>query len=278
MLLALLLSSLCPAPEAVQLKLAALRAPGSWAPQYQLEVGRVGESVLLTARDGGGALWLQRELPASAPCAELEDAAAVVLLAWEAQLAPGEVPVPEVKRAEPAPPPPAEPPSSPLGVRVNAGGQLWLSSAMPTWGATGSVELHGRWLGLEVGVLGQGRRELPVGTGTASWSRFSAWLGPTATAHVANEVDASLTLAFVGGAFQAVGTGFDTPKTVVDFDLGALAVAKVLLPGFWRLRPYVAVMGAWWARRHAVEASTPYAFVMLPFLEASPSVGLVFAP
>jgi len=269
-----LLLGICPAPEAVEHKLAALRAPGAAAPKYQLEVGRLGESVLLTARDGGGGLWLQRELPA-APCAELEDAAAVVLLAWEAQLAPGEVPVPEVKRSEPLT---EEAASPPLGVRVNAGGQLWLSSAMPTWGAAGAVELHGRWLGVEIGVLGQGRRELTLGTGRAAWSRFSAWVGPTASTRVANGVDASLTLALVGGAFQVTGIGFDTPHTVTDWDLGGLASAKVLLPGFWRFRPYVAVMGAWWARRHAVEASTPDAVKVLPFLEASPSVGLVFVP
>lgn len=274
MLLALLLT-FCPSPQAVELKLASLRAPGASAPKYQLEVGRLGESVLLTARDAGGALWLQRELPSTAPCAELEDAAAVVLLAWEGQLAPGEVPVPEVKRVDPLP---AEAGAFSLGIRVNAGGQLWLSSAMPTWGATGSVELHGSWLGLELGVLGQGRREVKLGEGRAAWSRFSVWLGPTATAHVANGVDASLSVGLVGGAFQVSGVGFDSPRTLTDFDLGALASAKVLLPGFWKMRPYVAVMGAWWARRHVVEASTPDAAVLLPFLEASPSMGLVFTP
>ncbi|MBL8950172.1 MAG: hypothetical protein JNK82_05310 [Myxococcaceae bacterium] len=278
MLLALLLT-LCPAPEAVEHKLSTLRGPNAAAPKYQLEVGTLGESVLLTARDLNGALWLQRELPASAPCGELEDAAAVVLLAWEAQLAPGEVPVPEVMRIEPVVVAPVEPePPAPLTVRVNAGGQVWLSSAMPTWGAAGSVEVHGRWLGFEVGVLGQGRRTVPLGPGSAVWSRASMWVGPMVTAQVARGVDASLTVGFVGGMFQATSAGFDVTTPVTDFDLGGLASAKVLLPGFWKLRPYVALMGAWWARRHLVESTSPEAARVLPFLEASPSVGLAFVP
>src|SRR5205823_4258505 len=95
----------CPAPDAVEQKLQALRGPGVVAPRYTLEVGRSGEAVLLTARDEAGALRVQRELPASAPCSELEDAAAVVLLAWEAELKPAEVPVPLVEAPPPLPDP-----------------------------------------------------------------------------------------------------------------------------------------------------------------------------
>ena len=269
---------LCPAPDAVELKLQALRSPGAMAPRYTLEVAKSGESVLLTARDVKGALRVQRELPGAAPCAELEEAAAVVLLAWEAELQPGEVPVPDVPVVEQvlAPPPPTQPFA--LGVRVNAAGQAWLSSASPTWGATGSVELHGRWLGIELAVTGQGRRELQLSTGRALWSRFSVSLGPVATLHVAGGLDVSLGAALIGGPFWVTGLGFDETRSVLDWDLGASAQVKVMLPALWKVRPFIAVGGVLWMRRHLVEAKTPDATKVIPYLEASPTLGLVFTP
>lgn len=276
--LALAALPLCPAPDAVETKLQALRSPGAAAPKYTLEVAENGASVLLTARDVKGALWVQRELPAAAPCAELEEAAAIVLLAWEAQLQPGEVPVPDLPVVEQAtaPPPPAEPFAP--GVRVNAAGQVWLSSASPTWGATGSVELHGRWLGVELAVTGQGRRELALATGRALWSRFSVSLGPVATLHLLDGLDVSLGAALIGGPFWVTGLGFDEPRSVLDWDLGASAQVKVMLPKVWKLRPFIAVGGVLWLRRHLVEAKTPDATKVIPYLEASPTLGLVFTP
>ena len=267
----------CPAPGAVELKLASLRAPGAAAPRYRLEVGRTGSTVLLTARDADGALWVQRELPSAAPCAELEDAAAVVLLAWEAQLQPGDVPIPEVSRPLPAPAPAPER-ALELGVRVSAAGQAWLSSASPTWGAWGAVELRGRWLGVELGVMGQGQRSLALSTGSAQWSRFSVSLGGTFSAQVLDGVDVGLGVAVVGGPFWVTGVGFDDPKSVLDFDVGATATAKLLLPSLWKLRPFIAVGGTVWFRRHVAEAKTPDRAVVIPFLEASPTLGLVFTP
>lgn len=270
----------CPAPAAVESKLAALRAPGAVAPRYTLEVDRTDTAVRLTARDVDGGLWLQRELPSAAPCAELEDAAAVVLLAWEAQLPPADVPIPDVPVVE-APLPAPEPAPAPLelGVRVSAAGQVWLSTASPTWGATGAVELRlGRWAGLELGVMGQGQRELPLSTGRAVWSRFSVFLGPTFSTQVLDGVDVGASVALVGGPFWVTGVGFQTGNTVLDWDLGAAVQAKVLMPALWKVRPYIAVGGTLWMRRHLVEARTPDAQRVIPFVEASPTLGLVFTP
>jgi hypothetical protein len=267
----------CPAPDAVETKLQALRSPGAAAPRYTLEVVKTGASLLLSARDLNGGLWVQRELPAAAPCAELEDAAAVVLLAWEAQLMPGEVPVPDVPVVEQGVEAPHAEPAS-VAVRVSAAGQAWLSSASPAWGATGAVELHGRWLGVELSVMGQGRRELPLSTGRAMWSRFSVSVGPVATVRVLEGLDVSFGAALIGGPFWVTGRGFDQDASVLDWDLGASAQVKVLLPSFWKLRPYVAAGGVLWARRHIVEARTPDAARVIPFLEASPTLGLVFTP
>lgn len=270
-----LISGQCPAPAAIQQKLSALRGADVSGPRYQVEVGRSGEYVLVTARDAQGRLYVQRELPVGAPCGELEDAAAVVLLTWEAQLAPGDVPVPEVHAAV-EPTPVIEPLS--LDARVHAGAQLWLSSAAPTWGATGSVELHGRWLGVELAVSGQGRRFVGLGEGVAVWSRFSVSVGPVATLQVIDGLDVWLGAALVGGPFWVSGGGFDTRYSLFDWDFGLSAAAKVLLPGFWKLRPFVGAGGLFWLRRHVVEARTPDAARVVPFLEASPMVGLVFTP
>lgn len=269
----------CPAAAAVEQKLAALRAPGASAPKYALEVGRSADAVLLTARDDSGALWLQRELPASAPCAELEDAAAAMLLAWEAQLEPGRVPEPVVApvaaKLEAAAP--AAPPLS-LAVRVSAQAEMWLSTADPTWGAQGSVELHGRWLGVELSVLGQGQRTLALGLGRATWSRFTVALGPTVTVSPSERFAFSLGVGAAMGPMWVRGAGFDTAKALVDWDAGALFQARALLPGFWKLRPFVGATALWWLRRHLVEATNPDAAKVLPFFEATPTLGVVLTP
>ena len=91
-------------------------------------------------------------------------------------------------------------------------------------------------------------------------------------------VHVSLTASLVAGPFWVSGGGFDKPYALTDWDLGAALSVKVLLPGFWKLRPFVGCGGTWWMRRHVVEARTPDAARVLPFLEASPMAGLVFTP
>src|SRR5207244_1912286 len=147
-----------------------------------------------------------------------EDAAAVVLLAWEAELKPAEVPVPLVEAPPPLPEPGASSPS--LEVRANAGAQLWLSAADPTWGAAGAIEVHGRRFGVALSVSGQGRRDLVLGTGHATWSRFSVALGPAASFHVVDGVDLSAGVSLAVGPFWVTGSGFDKPYSVTDWDLG----------------------------------------------------------
>src|SRR5439155_5839670 len=127
-----------------------------------------------------GQMWLERTLPAGEDCDALENAAAVVLLAWETQL-----PAPVQQVAE----------SLPLedgwSLRVGASGQLWLSSALATWGAAGEVAIARQRfpLGLSLEVLGQGRREVALGGGHAAWSRLSFAGGPTVRLSVYEGLD-----------------------------------------------------------------------------------------
>jgi hypothetical protein len=270
----------CPAPGAIAQRLQALRAPGASAPNYVVNVGRTDGTVTLTARDERGATWVRRELPASAPCNELEEAAAVVLLAWEAQLAPGAVPVPEM----PAPPmvpavmkEAAPEPAAAWGARVGASAQLWLSSASPTWGAQGSVELHGKRFGVELDVLGQGQRQLVLSPGRVTWSRFTVVLCPTVSLAAAEGLDVSVGAGLAAGPFWIQGTGFSRNFSQLDWDLGVTANAKALLPGMWRVRPFVAVAGVVWLRRHIAEAEVPSASALVPFVEVTPTLGLAAA-
>jgi hypothetical protein len=200
-----------------------------------------------------------------------------VLLAWEAQLPPGEVPVPQVQRKLPA----AEPMPRPgaLVVRVGASAQAWLSSALATWGAAGSVELRqGPW-GAELTVFGQGQRQVALGDGRATWSRLSVALGPTASLKLAEKVELSLDAAAVAGPFWVSGSRFEGENAaVLDWDFGVTAGARLFLPGFQAFRPFLGLSGVAWVRRHEVRATRPAAAAVLPFLEASPTLGLAFTP
>lgn len=271
------LTDACPQPAAVEQKLSALRAKGAAAPAYKIALARDADTVKLTALDSRGEAWLERNLPASAPCDELEAAAAVMLLAWEAELVPGSVPVPELERRfEPAPEP--APPLH-VGVRLSAAGEVWLSNANPTWGAGGAAELRlGRHLGIELGVNGQGRRNVALGPGSASWSRLSVALGPNASFAFTEKLELTVGAALVAGPLWVSGVGFDQTETLTDWDLGAKLHVRLFLPGLWQVRPFIGVGAVVWLRRHLVEAERPDAAKLLPLFEISPTLGLAFAP
>src|SRR5205807_1240069 len=105
------------------------------------------------------------------------------------------------------------PPNRPWQLGAAASGQAVLSSASPTWGAAGSVELSwGSVLGASLEVFGQGRRDTQVGAGRAGWSRLSFALGPTVTLALGEAFAAAATVAAVAGPFFASGSGFDDSR------------------------------------------------------------------
>jgi hypothetical protein len=268
----------CPSSEAVEQRLSALRAPDAAALWYHVDVHRSGDALVLKAVTASGDTWLERYLPARGPCDELEQAAAVVLLAWEAQLPPGSVPVPHLEKPAPSLP---ERSASPSRVRASAEGQLWLSSDSPTWGLAGGADfrLGGLPLFLTLEVMGQGARSIAVGDGHATWSRFSVVLGPTASLALTEHLDLTLMIGAVGGPFFISGSDFKAlNNNLIDWDVGLLAQVRLLLPGVWKLRPYVGLGGVLWLRKHQAVETVVAHTVDLPWLELNPAVGLAFFP
>jgi hypothetical protein len=268
----------CPTAEAVQQRLNTLRTPGAVALWYRVDVRRAGDGITLKAVTAQGDTFLERSLPAAGPCEELEQAAAAVLLAWEAQLPPGDVPLPAVeKHEEPAPEPAPEPVKDRL--RVSAHGAAWLSNVGPVAGGGGSVEWRPTRLPLALALdfFGQGQRTMPLAGGFGTWSRFSLALGIIGTLNLDPRVALTFGLGAAGGPFWVNGAGYSTSKSVLDWDAGAMARVRLFLPGLWQIRPYLGVDGVLWLRRHEIETtgSNPGQHV-LPDFEVAPCAGLAW--
>jgi hypothetical protein len=272
----------CPAAAAVERRLSALRAPDAVALWYRVDVQRSGDAFTLKAVTASGETFLQRSLPAAGPCEELEQAAAVVLLAWEAQLPPGEVPAPSpspalVEKQEAAAPAPA-----PVNerLRVSAQGAAWLSGVAPVGGGGATVEWRPTRLPLALSfdVFGQGQRTIPLAGGTGTWSRLSFALGVTGTVNLDPRVSLTFGLGGVGGPFWVNGAGYQTSNNhLLDFDAGLMARALLYLPGLWRIRPYVGADAVLWLRRHQIVAQGSNAGQqVLPDIEVAPCAGLAW--
>jgi hypothetical protein len=271
----------CPAASAVEQRLSDLRAPDAVALWYRVDVQRAGDALKLKAVTASGDTVLERSLPAAGPCEELEQAAAAVLLAWEAQLPPGAVPAPMpasvvVEKHEQTAPAPA---SIEERLRVSAQGAAWLSSVAPVGGGSATVEWRPTRLPLALSfdVFGQGQRTLPLAGGTGTWSRLSFGLGVTGTLNLDARVALTLGLGGVGGPFWVNGAGYQTSNHLLDWDAGLMARALLYLPGLWRIRPYVGVDGVLWLRRHQVIAQGATALAqVLPDFEVAPCAGLAW--
>jgi hypothetical protein len=265
----------CPTSEAVERRLSALRAPGAAAHWFLVDVERSGSVLTVRAATAAGDARFERSLPASGPCEELEQAAAVVLLAWEAQLAPGSVPVPLLERREVAAPRVAEPARERL--RVSAQGAAWLSSATPAGGGGGSLEWRPSRLpiALALDVFGQARRTLSVAEGTGTWSRLSFALGATGSFSLDERVSMTVGLGLASGPFWLDGAGYQTNLHLLDWDLGLSGRVLLYLPGLGPVRPFVGVNGVAWLRRHEAHETGPNGGQrLLPAFEVAPCAGL----
>lgn len=265
----------CPAAAAVERRLAALRAPGAAAVWYRVDVQHTADVLTVRAVTASGDAQLERTLPASGPCEELEQTAAVVLLAWEAQLAPGSVPVPQLERRVVAPAAQPEPTRGRL--RFSAQGAAWLSSVAPVGGGGGSLEWRPTRLplALALDVFGQGRRTLSVGEGTGTWSRLSFALGATGSFSLDERVSLTFGVGLGGGPFWIDGGGYETNQHLLDWDLGVTARALLYLPGLGPVQPFLGVNGVVWLRHHQAQVTGPNGGQrMLPGIEAAPCAGL----
>jgi len=211
--LALALTSLseaetCPAPAEVRERvLAILRLSAEPEPSESFLVERHEAGLFVELRGADATLIGQRILPNEGSCAELAQAAAVVLGAWLSDVHPdfaGDLPSP-LPEAEPAAEPVREPPPAPVepprrappkpkpppttarrsaGVRrqweISAGLGAGHAGSKLAWaGIVRTALLPEQGMGAALTLLVDTERREQLGEGFVSWRRWPLGLGPT---------------------------------------------------------------------------------------------------
>lgn len=279
----------CPTPAEVAARVATLLPAGGGtepADVARIEVEAGTMRVTLTRPDG--ATLGERAIDGTFPCADLAEAAAVVLATWESDVhpeyraAPPPPPAPGAPAvavvAAPPPPAPRAPAAYDLGAAV--AGSLAPSSggAAPALGAlaVGSWTPSGR-LGLRGAVQWTAERELELGAGAVGWRRVTAALGPqlrftTAGTRWALDFHAEGLAAWL----TASGSGFTRDRQGDSFDPGLGAGVRALWFGRQGLVPWLELAGAGWLRSQTAFATPGVDAVTLPRLEATLALGLSF--
>jgi hypothetical protein len=256
----------CPVTAAVIERLHHM-APEATEADYVVHLRRSGSELLLQLDDRAGSPLASRQLPADADCAELADAVAVTLAAWEAQFSREAPPVP------PSAPLPREVVSSPSEPTAEATGTsgatrhfgfaaLVLGTADGA-GAGIAGELDARWEYLLACLLADSPHGVSFAPGELHWQRTSLGLG--GVLHIVEGRWDFSARAFVLGALLARwGTGYGVDESSVSPDLGlgaGLRAAFRLSSSVGLLADFSAV--AWPFTQDIVVAGVP-GFYTLP--------------
>jgi len=179
----------CPAPAEVSRLLGTMVDQGAPGGASRARLSRTSAGLHLELVSEGGERLAERDLPGGESCADLAQAAAVIIGAWEADLDPHltarvALPAP-VGPAESAAAvqttlasPPARPPSFDLGLALIAsvaGSEIAPGAVIRAWLAPG-----GWHTGLSLSLSGVTSRSEAVAdyAGAASWRRFTLGAGP----------------------------------------------------------------------------------------------------
>jgi hypothetical protein len=247
----------CPSAAMVQARLEPLLPPGASAElSARARVEPIDELLRVEVRTDDGALLTVRDLARSASCADLADAAAVVIataLSSAPRAAISPLPPLEVPPPPPAPPPPPPPPPR-LAWELSLAGALALGGARPTGGGVLAAALGpagSRWA-LRLAAAATALRSEPVGDAAAGWTRAALFAGPRCRLWLGDPGDpkdpagprpepARLLLDLqlgVGTALVAArGSGFVRDLTSFDWDVGLGAGAQLAIAA---RRAYVA--------------------------------------
>jgi hypothetical protein len=246
-----------------------------------IEVAAQAMRVTLTRPDG--APLGERVIDARFPCADLAQAAAVVVATWESDVHPefrAAAPAPAVTTAAAPPPAPASAATYDLGAAI--AGSLAPSSA----GAAPALAalLVGTWapaprgLGGRVAFTWPAERDLALGDARVLWRRASLSLGPQIRwVAPASRWALDLHAEAIGAWLTASGEGFVRDRQVNSFDPGVGAGARVLWLGAGRLVPWLEVSATGWPREQTAYATPDIAAgTALPRFEAGLALGLSF--
>jgi hypothetical protein len=263
-------TSACPTPAAVEQSLRPLLPEGG-RDVVRLEAQDGTLQVTLVRADGSNAG--RRTLGGEHTCQELAEAVAVMIAAWQSDLAGERALAPPPVAVVATPPPPVIPrPRPSWEVGAGLGGTLSGAAVAPALLLLGDVSLLGPLgAGARIGLDGNRNAALPGGS--ARWRRATLAVGPRVRYGERLAAEAHLGPAL--GWLHIAAQGFDAPQghdAVVGGLEGELRLS-------WRqrgLRPWLALGAAFWPARIVVYQLPDRTEKALPRLQGAATLGLSF--
>ncbi len=268
-----------PSPARVLEQAAALRGPVA-APAWSLAFSPGSDGVELSA-SLDGQRW-RRTLPATATCAALEEAAAVVLLSVERELV---VPPPKARVAmEPKPPAasaralePVESGAPPWRWTLGAGQGAALDWPALPWelAVEGTVHRGDERFGLRGGARVSAPVERLVDVGRVSWRRLELSAGPE-LAFEGTLARVALFLQAAGGPLWLSARSPIARSDVTAWDWGARFGVGLSPVTSGHLTAWLELGAVAWLRQHVVLFDTSRVAVPLPAISADVVLGVAF--
>jgi hypothetical protein len=276
----------CPEPAEVSRLLARITPAGAGAAgesgERRVRLSGGDHTLHIELQNPAGERIGERDLDANERCADLAQAAAIVVAAWEAQLNPRVSNPIALPRSPPATtqittaaatPASREPPTRfDLGLALMgslAGGQV-----APGARIDGAIAPAGRHLGLGVTLSGATARSEAVGAlaDAARWTRFAVGAGPD------GRFDAGRTLLdahaqLLAGLLHVEGAGLATNTSDWAAQLGFGAGARVGRP-WGNATPWIGADVIYWAGHDRLAIAGLAAQGELPHLEIQVALGL----
>jgi hypothetical protein len=237
----------CPEPGEVAARLQVVAPAGKLPGRALLSVAEGALRVQLMRANG--TIVGERLLDARYPCAELADAAALVLASWQGEFeaAPVVAPSVEVRPDEV----PRREPWLEIGAGLVAAGPRPLS-------AGGSLSLglsRGAW-GLTFQLMAVDFHRQPIGPGEISWNRSPAAL----TVRRRFQSSSGLVLGLHGGVAAAAlfsrSQGLELSHTARVLDYGPTVGAQLLFDAGSHLLPFLGISSAAWLQRRVIHVTS----------------------
>jgi hypothetical protein len=270
-------SSACPSTADVTEQLAALGISSPDGASHQATLDTSSDGLEVRLADASGTVLGRRVLAAAASCAELAQAAAVLIGTWEAQLAAAELAAPPVPVLREPPPPRRLKRKRVWASEVAVGVESSYSEAGATFGLRGywSLTPDDSGLGVDLWLAALGTYnvffyQLGVTDPNESqlsfvWQRFPVGVGAHWRLTGKPAVIDAHAEALVAELRVDAPAGFATPLTVWSVDVGAsvgLRVAEIVGPAlFW----FDFSASVWPATKTLSVANAPTAVNLPPF-------------
>ncbi len=258
-------SGACPAASDVGRRIATL-APGA---DGHVRLVHSEDGLVIELRDPEHRLLGRKVLGVERPCAELEQASALVAAAWLRRSSAEALPAPEL----PSPPPPPAPSPPVVAAAVGAGGALDVNGLAP--GLSLALSVGGREWFASLGASGLLQRTAELAPGAVGYRRLSMRIAAGRRWELPKQLAAELQLGLLGALLGLEGKGFDRDLSATVPVAGLEAGAR-LEYGAARLRPWMGVEVAGWPRSVSASVSGAAARAQLPRWDVSLAAGLAW--